>query len=206
MFSFSFLLYHLQTAIVLAILWQELGPSCLAGIMLLILFVPLQSELEEFVLRLYFIYLWCALMFGLTFLMIYLSRLKMQKSRLRVYHGIPFRVLYQHVSSQHQNNCCHEGMLWMHYKCQVCSVWNHFFLWIQKYKGLKMHRIIAWLMLWCFFLIGWMGKVFSKLRLATAHRTDERVRIMNEIINAMRVIKMYTWEKPFTALAEQARK
>ncbi|XP_069987945.1 ATP-binding cassette sub-family C member 4 isoform X1 [Penaeus vannamei] len=85
----------LQTAIVLAILWQELGPSCLAGIMLLILFVPLQS---------------------------------------------------------------------------------------------------------------WMGKVFSKLRLATAHRTDERVRIMNEIINAMRVIKMYTWEKPFTALAEQARK
>ncbi|XP_071552963.1 ATP-binding cassette sub-family C member 4-like isoform X4 [Panulirus ornatus] len=85
----------LQTMIVLGILWTELGPSCLAGIMLLILFVPLQS---------------------------------------------------------------------------------------------------------------WMGKVFSRLRLATAHRTDERVRIMNEIINAMRVIKMYTWEKPFTALIEEARK
>ncbi|XP_068230341.1 ATP-binding cassette sub-family C member 4-like isoform X1 [Palaemon carinicauda] len=85
----------LQTMIVLGILWKEIGPSCLAGIMLLILFVPLQS---------------------------------------------------------------------------------------------------------------WMGQVFSRLRLATAHRTDERVRIMNEIINAMRVIKMYTWEKPFTALIEKARK
>ncbi|KAK7083945.1 Multidrug resistance-associated protein 4, partial [Halocaridina rubra] len=85
----------LQTLIVLGILWTELGPACLAGIMLLILFVPLQS---------------------------------------------------------------------------------------------------------------WMGQVFSRLRLATAHRTDERVRIMNEIINAMRVIKMYTWEIPFTALIEQARK
>ncbi|XP_069950148.1 ATP-binding cassette sub-family C member 4-like isoform X3 [Cherax quadricarinatus] len=85
----------LQTLIVLGILWTELGPSCLAGIMLLILFVPLQS---------------------------------------------------------------------------------------------------------------WMGKVFSKLRLATAHRTDERVRIMSEVVNAMRVIKLYTWEKPFTALIEKARK
>ncbi|XP_066976379.1 ATP-binding cassette sub-family C member 4-like isoform X2 [Macrobrachium rosenbergii] len=85
----------LQTLIVVGILWNEIGPSCLAGIMLLILFVPLQS---------------------------------------------------------------------------------------------------------------WMGQVFSRLRLATAHRTDERVRIMNEIINAMRVIKMYTWEKPFTALIEKARK
>lgn len=47
MFDVFFLFFPLplQTAIVLAILWQELGPSCLAGIMLLILFVPLQSEL-----------------------------------------------------------------------------------------------------------------------------------------------------------------
>ncbi|XP_045127905.1 ATP-binding cassette sub-family C member 4-like isoform X2 [Portunus trituberculatus] len=52
----------------------------------------------------------------------------------------------------------------------------------------------------------WLGRVFSKLRMATAHRTDERVRIMHEIINAMRIIKMYTWEKPFTALTEAARK
>ena len=29
---------------------------------------------------------------------------------------------------------------------------------------------------------------------------------MNEIINGMKVIKMYTWEKPFARLAHQARK
>ncbi|XP_063867034.1 ATP-binding cassette sub-family C member 4-like isoform X1 [Scylla paramamosain] len=85
----------LQTLIVLGILWNEIGPACLAGIMLLLLFVPFQT---------------------------------------------------------------------------------------------------------------WLGRVFSKLRMATAHRTDERVRIMHEIINAMRIIKMYTWEKPFTTLTEAARK
>ena len=56
------------------------------------------------------------------------------------------------------------------------------------------------------FFKGWMGKVFSRLRLATAHRTDERVRIMDEIVNAIRVIKMYTWEKPFSQLIDDARK
>uniref|UniRef100_A0A6G1SI71 Multidrug resistance-associated protein 4 n=1 Tax=Aceria tosichella TaxID=561515 RepID=A0A6G1SI71_9ACAR len=50
-----------------------------------------------------------------------------------------------------------------------------------------------------------MGRWFGKLRLATAARTDERIRLMNEIIPAMRVIKMYTWEDPFGALVEQAR-
>ncbi|KAK4317272.1 hypothetical protein Pmani_011632 [Petrolisthes manimaculis] len=85
----------LQTLIVVVILWWEIGPSCLAGIFLLILFVPFQS---------------------------------------------------------------------------------------------------------------WLGKVFSRLRLSTAHLTDERVRIMNEIVNAMRVIKMYAWEKPFTELVELSRK
>ena len=51
-----------------------------------------------------------------------------------------------------------------------------------------------------------MGKVFSRLRLETAKRTDERIRIMNEIIAGMRVIKMYTWEKPFAKLIELCRR
>ena len=50
-----------------------------------------------------------------------------------------------------------------------------------------------------------MGRWFSKLREKTSIRTDERVRLMNEIIPAMRVIKMYTWEKPFAHLVENAR-
>lgn len=51
-----------------------------------------------------------------------------------------------------------------------------------------------------------MGKVFSKLRLDTAKRTDERIRTMNEIISAMRIIKMYTWEKPFAKLITLCRR
>ncbi|GIY89244.1 hypothetical protein CEXT_676372 [Caerostris extrusa] len=53
---------------------------------------------------------------------------------------------------------------------------------------------------------GMMGKLFSKLRLKTASLTDERIRLMNEIIGGMRVIKMYGWEFPFANLVASIRK
>ena len=51
-----------------------------------------------------------------------------------------------------------------------------------------------------------MGRQFAKLRVETATKTDRRIRLMNEIINGMKVIKMYTWEKPFAHLVHEARK
>lgn len=50
-----------------------------------------------------------------------------------------------------------------------------------------------------------MGSVTSKFRMQVAKRTDHRVRIMNEMLNGIQVIKMYAWETPFEAVVEEAR-
>lgn len=54
--------------------------------------------------------------------------------------------------------------------------------------------------------IAWIGRRAATYRLRTAKRTDKRVRIMNEIIQAIQVIKMYTWEKSFARVVDKIRK
>lgn len=51
-----------------------------------------------------------------------------------------------------------------------------------------------------------MGRWFGTIREETAVKTDERIRLMNEIVPAMRVIKMYAWEEPFAKLVDLARR
>ncbi|GLG99909.1 Multidrug resistance-associated protein 4, partial [Gryllus bimaculatus] len=51
----------------------------------------------------------------------------------------------------------------------------------------------------------YLSKLTGRLRMRVAQRTDERVRLMGEIVAGIQVIKMYAWEKPFQALIESAR-
>ncbi|XP_033217281.1 probable multidrug resistance-associated protein lethal(2)03659 isoform X2 [Belonocnema kinseyi] len=52
---------------------------------------------------------------------------------------------------------------------------------------------------------GIISKWIVSLTMRASNRTDERLRLMNEIINGVQVIKMYAWERPFSALVDKAR-
>jgi ATP-binding cassette subfamily C (CFTR/MRP) protein 4 len=49
------------------------------------------------------------------------------------------------------------------------------------------------------------GRLAAKFRESVAKQTDERSRIMNEIVMAISVIKMYAWEKPFSKIINAIR-
>uniref|UniRef100_A0A8C3AMH3 Multidrug resistance-associated protein 4 n=1 Tax=Cyclopterus lumpus TaxID=8103 RepID=A0A8C3AMH3_CYCLU len=52
----------------------------------------------------------------------------------------------------------------------------------------------------------WFGKLFGIFRSKTAVLTDNRIRIMNEVVSGIRIIKMYAWEKPFSSLVTEVRR
>lgn len=96
------------------------------------------------------------------------------------------------------------------------SVWSVHYLWVGPLQMLivsyLMYREIGWsalvgiaILLTFIPLQVFLGHKMSQFRLRIARKTDERVRLMNEIIQGIQVIKMYAWEKPFGKLVEAAR-
>ncbi|XP_063223958.1 ATP-binding cassette sub-family C member 4-like [Bacillus rossius redtenbacheri] len=51
-----------------------------------------------------------------------------------------------------------------------------------------------------------ISKCLADLREKIAVRTDERVRLMSEIVSGVQVIKMYAWERPFANMVAVARR
>ncbi|KAJ8716037.1 hypothetical protein PYW08_013322 [Mythimna loreyi] len=52
----------------------------------------------------------------------------------------------------------------------------------------------------------YLSNLQGKLRGKIANRTDERVKVMSELVEGVQVIKMYAWEKPFEKLVHRLRK
>ncbi len=62
-----------------------------------------------------------------------------------------------------------------------------------------MHKVL------CYFL-GLMGRKLARYRLLTAECSDVRMRVLNEVVQGIKVIKMYAWESFFTATVGEARR
>ncbi|XP_064086924.1 ATP-binding cassette sub-family C member 5-like isoform X2 [Macrobrachium nipponense] len=59
----------------------------------------------------------------------------------------------------------------------------------------------------CFYpIMGLIAKAQSKVRVQTVKVTDKRVTLMNEILNSIRLIKMYSWEESFAEKIAGLRK
>ncbi|KAL4705012.1 hypothetical protein ACJJTC_009800 [Scirpophaga incertulas] len=52
----------------------------------------------------------------------------------------------------------------------------------------------------------YLSNLQGVLRGKIARRTDERVKVMSELVSGVQVIKMYAWEKPFEKLVDRLRK
>ncbi|XP_028160238.1 probable multidrug resistance-associated protein lethal(2)03659 [Ostrinia furnacalis] len=52
---------------------------------------------------------------------------------------------------------------------------------------------------------GYVGQKTGKVRFRTAEKTDERIKVMSEVISGIQVIKMYAWEIPFQKVVSEKR-
>ncbi|CAH4036336.1 unnamed protein product [Pieris brassicae] len=55
-------------------------------------------------------------------------------------------------------------------------------------------------------LFSYLGKIASKFTEKMTVRTDNRIRLMNEVVQSIEVIKMYAWEKAFEKIIGNARR
>lgn len=55
-------------------------------------------------------------------------------------------------------------------------------------------------------IIVFLGKLITSYRQKSATNTDKRIKLMDEVITGIRVIKMFAWEKLFTEIINKARK
>lgn len=56
------------------------------------------------------------------------------------------------------------------------------------------------------YFLAYTGKLSAIYRKKTAMKGDERIRLMDEIVSGVQVIKMYAWERPFGKLINNVRK
>ena len=67
--------------------------------------------------------------------------------------------------------------------------------------------IVGFVVILCFYpIMAFVSALSSVLRLKVVTVTDKRVTMMSEIINSMRLIKMYAWEHPFIQRIDDLRK
>ncbi|CAH4030805.1 unnamed protein product [Pieris brassicae] len=69
-----------------------------------------------------------------------------------------------------------------------------------------MFAALAVIFLQTVFIQAYLSNKQGVLRGKIAKRTDERVKVMSELVNGVQVIKMYAWEKPFEKLVATLRK
>jgi ATP-binding cassette subfamily C (CFTR/MRP) protein 4 len=74
-------------------------------------------------------------------------------------------------------------------------------------------NVVHWSMLAGLFIIflslpiqSVLGKVFDHLRRTTSAKCDKRINLLNEILNGIKIIKMYCWEEPFKKTVEHLRR
>ncbi|KAF5273654.1 hypothetical protein FQR65_LT04654 [Abscondita terminalis] len=76
-----------------------------------------------------------------------------------------------------------------------------------SYKEIGTPAVFGMCFTLCFFPILFLfGKLAAKYHLRTLVRRDERLRLMNEILQGIDIIKMYAWEQPFAKLISFHRK